>query len=308
MKNFWIKTFRRLVAASVIVGASAFSSAMTYAATIAFDTSTDPAYDDGWQAGDNGGFGFGAWDFTGTYNTPVGQTMDIFSHPNDLGRAWTLFNADAPPGPGDGHRHCSSWPGNLPAACSPADTIHCRHRQSDRATLLPRLHGSLQHGRRQHRVRRHAAVANGRRHVRVLHQRQLVRDRNRRRSDAVRHRHESRHADRLHAHQRRHVPPEDDAAQQSGDRVHEVRHAGRPGRQRRSIGSSSSSSTPIRIITRLTRLRAATRTFTRVICGLRSTNVTLACPSPRPSACWRWAQVHSRQQVHDVAKKISVPG
>ena len=40
-----------------------------------------PVYDDGWQAGDNGGFGFGPWDFTGTYNTPVGQTMDIFSSP-----------------------------------------------------------------------------------------------------------------------------------------------------------------------------------------------------------------------------------
>ena len=99
MKNYWIKTLRRLAAASIVVGASAFSSAMTYAATMAFDTATDAAYDDGWQAGDNGGFGFGAWDFTGTYNTPVGQTMDIFSHPNDLGRAWTLFNADAPPGP-----------------------------------------------------------------------------------------------------------------------------------------------------------------------------------------------------------------
>src|SRR5262245_23071121 len=102
MKSSWTQTFRRLAAASCIVGASAFSSAMTYAATIAFDTATDPAYDDGWQAGDNGGFGFGPWDFTGTYNTPVGQTMDMFSAPNDLGRAWTLFNADAPPGPGTG--------------------------------------------------------------------------------------------------------------------------------------------------------------------------------------------------------------
>ena len=123
MKNFWIKTFRRLVAASIIVGASAFSSAMTYAATIAFDTSTDPAYDDGWQAGDNGGFGFGAWDFTGTYNTPVGQTMDIFSHPNDLGRAWTLFNADAPPGPGAGTDIAQAGRA-IAGALVPGDTIH----------------------------------------------------------------------------------------------------------------------------------------------------------------------------------------
>jgi hypothetical protein len=86
-----------------MVGAcTAWSSAVSYAALIAADSATNAPYDDGWQAGDNGGFGWGAWDFTGTYNTPVGQTIDIFSDPNDLGRAWTLYNADAPPGPGVG--------------------------------------------------------------------------------------------------------------------------------------------------------------------------------------------------------------
>jgi hypothetical protein len=123
MKNYWIKTLRRLAAASVVVGASAFSSAMTYAATMAFDTATDAAYDDGWQAGDNGGFGFGAWDFSGTYNTPVGQTMDIFSHPNDLGRAWTLFNADAPPGPGTGTDIAQAGR-RIPGGLKAGDTIH----------------------------------------------------------------------------------------------------------------------------------------------------------------------------------------
>jgi hypothetical protein len=123
MKNYWIKTLRRLAAASVVVGASAFSSAMTYAATMAFDTATDAAYDDGWQAGDNGGFGFGAWDFTGTYDTPVGQTMDIFSHPNDLGRAWTLFNANAPPGPGTGTDIAQAGRA-IPGGLKPGDTIH----------------------------------------------------------------------------------------------------------------------------------------------------------------------------------------
>jgi hypothetical protein len=123
MKNYWIKTLRRLAAASVVVGASAFSSAMAYAATMAFDTATDAAYDDGWQAGDNGGFGFGAWDFSGTYNTPVGQTMDIFSHPNDLGRAWTLFNADAPPGPGTGTDIAQAGRA-IPGGLKAGDTIH----------------------------------------------------------------------------------------------------------------------------------------------------------------------------------------
>jgi hypothetical protein len=124
MKNTWTKTFRRLAAACAIGGATMFSSAMSYAATIAFDTATDAAYDDGWQAGDNGGFGFGAWDFTGTYTTPVGQTMDIFSHPNDLGRAWTLYNADAPPGPGTGTDIAQAGRSILGGGLAVGDTIH----------------------------------------------------------------------------------------------------------------------------------------------------------------------------------------
>jgi hypothetical protein len=123
MKNSWTRTFRRLAAACAIGGATAFASAMSYAATIAFDTATDAAYDNGWQAGDNGGFGFGGWDFTGTYNTPVGQTMDIFSHPNDLGRAWTLFNADAPPGPGTGTDIAQAGR-SIPGGLQPGDTMH----------------------------------------------------------------------------------------------------------------------------------------------------------------------------------------
>jgi PEP-CTERM motif-containing protein len=68
----------------------------------AADSATDPVYADGWQAGDNGGFGYGPWDFTGTYNTPVGQVLDTTSRYNPFDAAWTLFNADAPPGPGIG--------------------------------------------------------------------------------------------------------------------------------------------------------------------------------------------------------------
>jgi hypothetical protein len=123
MKNSWTQTYRRLAAASFVIGTSAFSSAMAYAATIAFDTATDAAYDDGWQAGDNGGFGFGPWDFTGTYNTPVQQTMDIFSHPNNLGRAWTLYNPDAPPGPGIG-TDIGQAGRSIPGGLQPGDTIH----------------------------------------------------------------------------------------------------------------------------------------------------------------------------------------
>jgi hypothetical protein len=123
MKNSWTRTFRRLAAGCAIGGATMFASAMSYAATLAFDTATDSAYDNGWQAGDNGGFGFGPWDFSGTYNTPVGQTMDIFSHPNDLGRAWTLFNADAPPGPGVGTDIAQAGR-RIPGGLSTGDVIH----------------------------------------------------------------------------------------------------------------------------------------------------------------------------------------
>src|SRR5690348_2269349 len=67
MKNFWTKTFRRLAAGAIIAGATAFSSAMCYAAQLAFDSASDPAYADGWQAGDNGGFGFTPWNFDASY-------------------------------------------------------------------------------------------------------------------------------------------------------------------------------------------------------------------------------------------------
>src|SRR5687768_17312739 len=95
----------RAMACAVSAGATTLFAAGVCSAIpipLASDTATNAPYDDGWQAGDNGGLGFGPWDFTGTYTTPVGQTMDIFSAPNNLGRAWTLFNADAPPGPGTG--------------------------------------------------------------------------------------------------------------------------------------------------------------------------------------------------------------
>jgi hypothetical protein len=101
----------------------AWSSAMCYAVQVAYDVATNDAYKDddgtandanpanntnGWKPGDNGGTGFGAWDFNGTYN-PSGpnpgaqQKMDdglksgsATSSPfNDIQRSWTIFR---PPG------------------------------------------------------------------------------------------------------------------------------------------------------------------------------------------------------------------
>jgi len=106
MKNSWTRTFRRLAAGAVIGSATAFASAMTYAQS-AYDDASDPAYADNWQAGDNGGTGFTAWNwdagyiFAGTnytYSNPVYAQIDDglqggtqFSNPhNAIGRSWAM--------------------------------------------------------------------------------------------------------------------------------------------------------------------------------------------------------------------------
>ena len=113
---------RGVAVACAATGAVALPAAKSSAAFLAADSSTNAAYDDGWQAGDNGGFGWGPWNFSGTYSTPVQQTMDIFSAPNDLGRAWTLFNADAPPGPGTGTDIAQAGRA-IPGGLSVGDTV-----------------------------------------------------------------------------------------------------------------------------------------------------------------------------------------
>ena len=98
---------RRLAAGGVVFGGTAWSSAMCYAVQLAYDDADDPVYDNGWQEGDDGGTGIlGPWNFDPTYNTadPGQQAIDdgakagvTGSSPyNDIGRAWTLFNPNAP--------------------------------------------------------------------------------------------------------------------------------------------------------------------------------------------------------------------
>jgi hypothetical protein len=119
MRNTWRDLFRRLAAAITIFVATAWSSAMCYAAR-AYDDASDPVYADGWQgrvvdaqgtavvpAGDNGGFGFGEWSFTSLLtfggfrydyaNTDFHAIDDglkagtQYSNPhNSIGRAWAL--------------------------------------------------------------------------------------------------------------------------------------------------------------------------------------------------------------------------
>jgi hypothetical protein len=102
MKNTWQHFLRRIAAGCLIGGAMAWYSAMCHAVQLANDVASNPAYDDGWTTGDNGGTGFGAWNFDGTYTTepPGQQRMDDglksggpnSSTFNDIGEAWTLFN------------------------------------------------------------------------------------------------------------------------------------------------------------------------------------------------------------------------
>src|SRR5262245_52880777 len=102
MKDTWRHFFRRLASAGIISVSAAWSSAMCYAVQVAYDNASDPVYANGWVAGTNGGFGFGPWNFDGTYNTPPpgqeamddglksgAQTSSPF---NDIGKAWTLYN------------------------------------------------------------------------------------------------------------------------------------------------------------------------------------------------------------------------
>lgn len=53
----------------VLIGGLAIAAAHASAANLAFDSASDSVYDDGWQSGDNGGSGFGAWKFLTTSAT-----------------------------------------------------------------------------------------------------------------------------------------------------------------------------------------------------------------------------------------------
>jgi len=112
MKNTWCQLLRRLAAGCAISGATAWSSAMCYAAQLAYDDATDPVYADGWQGrttnndtgavettGDNGGFGFEPWDFDNDwlFNPPPAGgefTIDSSNPFNNVGTAWRMALAD----------------------------------------------------------------------------------------------------------------------------------------------------------------------------------------------------------------------
>jgi hypothetical protein len=111
MKSSWKATFRRLAAGCIISAGMAWSSAISYAVTLANDSASDPTYASGWAAGQNGGTGFTAWAFESGYFWPYSnggtntffpydeslhtidnglQAGSQFSNPfNNVGRSWT---------------------------------------------------------------------------------------------------------------------------------------------------------------------------------------------------------------------------
>jgi len=79
------------IACAVAGGASTMMNGNCAAQTfIAADYATNSTYADGWSAGQNGGYGFGAWSFDGTDAVPAGQYQGI-STLSPLGASWTLL-------------------------------------------------------------------------------------------------------------------------------------------------------------------------------------------------------------------------
>src|SRR5215471_4273263 len=84
-------------------GASTLLTDVSSAATFtAADYATNSAYADGWQATDNGGFGFSPWSFIGTYTNATQHAMNTNSPYNNLGVAWTIYLPNGVPPAGQG--------------------------------------------------------------------------------------------------------------------------------------------------------------------------------------------------------------
>ena len=86
--------------ACAVTGATAMLTSIC-SGQVAFDAATDPTYSGGWAAGQNGGYGFGAWSFNGTQapdNSYVTSGQQGMSSSSPLGTAWTLFNLSSSAG------------------------------------------------------------------------------------------------------------------------------------------------------------------------------------------------------------------
>lgn len=87
---------RGVVAGCAVAGAvTALNGNCSAGTFIAADYATNSIYGSGWSAGQNGGYGFGAWSFDGTAD-PSGNSdpgsQQTMSSASPIGTAWTLFN------------------------------------------------------------------------------------------------------------------------------------------------------------------------------------------------------------------------
>src|SRR5579862_2639758 len=76
--------------ACAVTGVTAMMPGVS-SAQIAFDTASGATYAGGWSAGQNGGYGFGAWSFNNTDANPAGQYQGL-SSAGSIGTAWTLMS------------------------------------------------------------------------------------------------------------------------------------------------------------------------------------------------------------------------
>src|SRR5574337_114018 len=76
--------------ACAVSGAAAMMTGVCSAQYTAADYATDPAYAGGWSSGQNGGYGFNAWNLDGN---GTGNTWTITTS-SPLGTAWTMHNGD----------------------------------------------------------------------------------------------------------------------------------------------------------------------------------------------------------------------
>ena len=90
MKSHFSLGSRAVIACAVSSAAAIMPQGCS--AQFAADYATHSAYADGWQAGDNGGYGFTPWSFSLPYGGG-GWTMNNSSAYNQLGTAWTLYNS-----------------------------------------------------------------------------------------------------------------------------------------------------------------------------------------------------------------------
>jgi hypothetical protein len=112
----------------LVIIAALISAAMAGHAQ-AFDSAADAAYNDGWQSGDNGGFGWNPWFISGTaHSLGDSNTNGSGGGPgiNTAGRAWAMGD---PVGSGFARR-------NLSSSLNVGDTMYMDYDPTSSANLF----------------------------------------------------------------------------------------------------------------------------------------------------------------------------